>query len=256
MKKWLILLLLLIWTTVGEAGFIGAMGTKNPLTTIDLVEEFTGSIESGEVGSLNWVIIGGSATVVGFNPTATNQFALKRLATGTGLLVGALTLGTAATNRVMDPAGFSIADYQMALVQTDAQEVRIGWHNDSSLAPDPTGDGFYFIHDTAATSSETGCTAGSGTCPATDEWGCATRASGSATIDDTGVTVDTNFHLFTIDRRSGAVDFYIDGTLVCTLTATIPSANVTPAFQVESLNAIETKLLTLEYFRFRATVAR
>lgn len=60
-------------------------------------------------------------------------------------------------------------------------------------------------------------------------WQAVTRAAGSETVSDTGVTADTNWHRYEIvvnaDRTE--VKFYIDGTLVATSSATIPSAPVT-----------------------------
>lgn len=56
-------------------------------------------------------------------------------------------------------------------------------------------------------------------------WKCLTSNGTSTTVTDSGVTADTNGHLFGIqeDNVANQFRFYIDNNLVCTVTATLPT---------------------------------
>jgi hypothetical protein len=64
-------------------------------------------------------------------------------------------------------------------------------------------------------------------------WQAVTQTQTAQTVVDTGVAIDTNSHLFEFTNSGSAVNYFIDGTLVATITTNIPSsvgsAGYTPA---------------------------
>lgn len=70
------------------------------------------------------------------------------------------------------------------------------------------------------------------------EYACITSSSSSITKTDSGITLDTAFHRFTMDIRSDRVKFFIDGKLVATHTANIPSAALQRCLSAETLEAV------------------
>jgi hypothetical protein len=54
---------------------------------------------------------------------------------------------------------------------------------------------------------------------------CLTCNASSCTINDSGVTADTNLHLFEVEWTGSAYQFRIDGNTVCTNTTTLPAAD-------------------------------
>ena len=64
------------------------------------------------------------------------------------------------------------------------------------------------------------------------KWQCVTANGGVRTAADSGITADTNYHQFTVEINDAgtSVTFYIDGTLVQTITTNIPNGVVANAF--------------------------
>lgn len=57
-------------------------------------------------------------------------------------------------------------------------------------------------------------------------WQCATANGSTMTVTDSGITPDTNQHLFEITIGASNVVFAIDGTTVCTVSATLPTGTL------------------------------
>jgi len=63
---------------------------------------------------------------------------------------------------------------------------------------------------------------------ADDTWKAVTDDGTGPTVADTGVAPDTNYHVFRIVTSSTSVTFYMDGVLVATVTADIPTEYLQP----------------------------
>jgi len=89
---------------------------------------------------------------------------------------------------------------------TDTAKVQIGSYN--------FGDGWYFLLDPAQNSGQ---------------WQCVSTKSGTSTIVNTSVAGDQNYHVFDIAEYGSytgpvaTLYFYIDNTLVGTISSNIPS---------------------------------
>jgi hypothetical protein len=70
-------------------------------------------------------------------------------------------------------------------------------------------------------------------------WQCCTADGTTQTTVDSGVVADTNGHQFAIEfvDATPAVTFYIDGTLVTTITTHLPPSGTVLAYQVGSSSA-------------------
>jgi hypothetical protein len=68
---------------------------------------------------------------------------------------------------------------------------------------------------------------------------CVTCNTSSCTVNNSGVTADTNLHLFEVEWTGSAYQFRIDGNVVCTNTTNLPAANqplgiITRVFKLSS----------------------
>lgn len=69
-------------------------------------------------------------------------------------------------------------------------------------------------------------------------WQAQCASGGSTTTVDTGVAANTSYHEFRIECKTGSVVFFLDGTLVATITTNIPSLLLQPyAFVVSKTGA-------------------
>jgi hypothetical protein len=70
---------------------------------------------------------------------------------------------------------------------------------------------------------------------------CITCNASSCTNTNSGVTADTNLHLFEVEWTGSAYQFRIDGNLVCTNTTNLPAANQPLGItaQISTLQAVD-----------------
>jgi hypothetical protein len=81
-------------------------------------------------------------------------------------------------------------------------------------------------------------------------WKAVCRAGGSETVVDTGVmSAVWAFWHFRIVRKASSVEFYINGSLKATITATLPTANLFPIVFTES-DTTDFQELVLDYLKF------
>lgn len=81
-------------------------------------------------------------------------------------------------------------------------------------------------------------------------WFLRTMSGGVETAVDTGVALDTSWHVFRIDVGSGQVDAYIDGVLKATSTTNIPTATGTVSIWVSATGTGGTKNLSIDGFHY------
>lgn len=117
----------------------------------------------------------------------------------------------------------------IARLNTNDAETSVRLGSGNSVIGDPPGTGIYFEKDDADTN-----------------WFCVTE-SGGRTRTDSGVAVNTNFNVFEYRRLSASVEFYLNGVLVCTNTATLPTALVNPFTQIIN-SAAASKTMDMDYF--------
>jgi len=177
------------WTQLRGGENRGALGFRvyAPSHRFKFFDDFFGtSLTAG----WNTVTVGtGSVSLGGINGYVT-------LSTG-GTTGGNATLNQNAVRSFKITAAL---DPYMALyagvTATTQETVRFGFYRNAN-----NNAMFYY---------DSGETAGNWTCRCTD--------GGSLTEVDSGVAVDTSLHLFEIDASSSEVKFYIDGSLVATIT--------------------------------------
>jgi hypothetical protein len=75
-------------------------------------------------------------------------------------------------------------------------------------------------------------------------WKAFSQSAGASTAVDTGVALDTGWHIFRIECSSTAVKFYIDEVLVATVTTNIPTLHLSPRFLVMAKENAEKDLDT------------
>jgi hypothetical protein len=81
-------------------------------------------------------------------------------------------------------------------------------------------------------------------------WNLHTANGGTETVVDTGVAVDTAWHVFRLDVGSGEVGAYIDGVLKATSTTNIPAGAGTVSIYVQGLGTGGTKSLFVDGFHY------
>jgi hypothetical protein len=82
---------------------------------------------------------------------------------------------------------------------------------------------------------------------------CRTASTGSPVDTGIAVPIDT-YQLITIQKTVSAVAFYVNGTLVATITTNIPTGAMNCGFRLETL-AASTSLLHVGYFGWEASLA-
>jgi hypothetical protein len=192
------------------------------------------SEESGEVGALGWSFTAGS---VSQNTALTSgrPCVVGLATTSSSGNVARMFLGTSDTTQMYisnNPSSSDDFDMYTAVSQaaTTNRELRFGLFDDMSAAP--PANGIYFQMDSAVEA----------------QWHCVTRSGSS----ESGSNNDSNTNVagtqeLRIKRSGSTITFYIDGTLVCTNTTNIPTANLNIGFQVQTTtNASAT--MRIDYF--------
>ena len=250
MKKWIILLILLIPTIV-NAEFIGVMGSINPETMIDLKDDFIGgSLESGEIGKLGWSFTGTNAVASHVASPTGNNPGIKGLATEAVINSPAiLMLANGVTDTTFLPTSLFDVTYIVNVGSIAGIKVRVGVSNDWTNYTNSVR-GAWFVFNTGATDEGSSVT----------KWATVTRNASTTTFNNTtiaNVSAGSTVYKLRIVRTSAtAIDFYIDGVLMFTHSTNLPSAAVLPGIYVESLAAVTPKSINIDYFRLKLSVSR
>jgi hypothetical protein len=177
------------------------------------------------------------------NPSFSSGFAVSSLGTGAGndgtsagavrpgvivLKTGTTTTGWATVGSNTDwmflvtgPARYVVSTYVQGPASSSGQNFVLAhgfgdWTQDANNLASPD-DGAFFIYDTQG--SVAGNTSPNG------NWKCMTSVNGSRTVVDSGVAVGIDQYVtlqVTANQPAGNVKFYIDGTLVATITTNVP----------------------------------
>lgn len=182
-----------------------------------------GSTSSGQVGKLGWTTSGGSSN---YRVSEANHLGIFRRDTGSS--AGTVTLlnlvaatGSGHNNGIL--GGTRDMSFLVRLNTNDSDTaVRVGDFQSASNDPPSSGDYFEKLY-------------------ADTNWFYVTRNGGTQTGSrtDTGIAVSTGWITLRINRASDAsIDFYVNGTLIGSQTANIPtSMALNPGLQIVNQSA-------------------
>ena len=199
---------------------------------IELQEDFLGgATSSGTLGSLGWFVTGGTTTSIAGEAGAPGI--IRKDTSAVINTVASLLLSGTQTS--IDTTAIHNSIWRTRLNTNDANtEVRIGMSNTCTVI---AASGYYFEKDAADTN-----------------WFAVTN-NGATTRTDTGIAVDTNWHYFTIQRRSGEVRYQIDNGAFITITTNIPAAGTQPCAQITN-TAAASKTIDFDYFQLQVFLDR
>ena len=219
----------------------GAAAAFTPTTTSELFEEFAcGGTASGSIGLYGWIFEKDGAGYVG-------------LASGLANTIGVLYLAVGATAN--KGAKISMTDYATGgfalILGTQANLTYICCHKNGQAA------NAAFTQRVGLTTCETNAEPVRGIyfrASGTGNWYAVTRSAATETATDTGVAQATTFKEFkiVINSAGNSVAFYIDGNLVATHTTNLPSAGLTPVFQIDNTDTTD-RYITIDYAYLKLT---
>jgi len=198
-------------------------------SSIELQDEFTsGTGVTGFVGNLGWGVGNGTTSIL---TSEVNRPGIYRRDTSA-------VSGTITTTNLYPHSSANFAAnlphrvvFIVRLNNNDADTLlRVGIGN--STAGNPPGTGIYFEKANADTN-----------------WFCVTE-SGGVTRTDSGVAVNTSFNTFEYRRLSASVEFYLNGSRVCTNTTNLSSSLSNPFVQIIN-NAAASKTVDIDYFQLQ-----
>lgn len=200
--------------------------------TIRLQDDFiVGTVTSGNIGALQWNTGNGAASTW----AAASSGVIGGFIRDTSATINTAAYTILANANILDPASPYTELFRLKMGHADTDTIIwVGAANNStSVTP---ADGIYIEKRAADTN-----------------WFCVTRASSSQTRTDSGVAVSTaNYQTLQITRTSVNVKFSVNGALVCTHTATIPTASLDPGFVISNA-AAAAKTVTVDYFEMVMT---
>lgn len=206
----------------------------DPLTVIDVADDFvSGLLTSGLIGSLSWVIAGGTFTIpttVAGHPGVLTRDTSATISTTAYTILRSLSV----QGPLMASESFDVT-WLFKLNQTDADtRVRLGLSSD--WTSDVPANGVYLEKTLVDT-----------------QWFGVCRAASAQTRTAALATTDTNWHKVRIRRvDASTMAFSFDGGAEVTLAATVPTAAVTPGMHIFN-NVASSKTIDLDYFRLRVT---
>jgi len=68
---------------------------------------------------------------------------------------------------------------------------------------------------------------------ATTNWLCETHDGSTQNSTDSGVAIDTSFHLFEVERTGATITYRIDGSVVASFTTNLPTGNLQMLYMVQ-----------------------
>lgn len=81
-------------------------------------------------------------------------------------------------------------------------------------------------------------------------WFCVSRSASVETRTDSGIAVNTSFNTFSYTRSSSQIEYFINNSLVCTITTNLPSSSLNPTVALQNLDAAS-KTVDFDYFQMR-----
>ena len=201
--------------------------------TIEIQDDFiSGAVSSGTIGTLGWFVSGGTNTGLAGEGNAPGIF--RKETTAAAATVAALLLSAAQTT--LDTSVIGDFGLRARLNTNDANTtVRIGLGNACTVA---MANGIYFEKLDGDT-----------------DWFAVTNNAGVQTRTTTGVAVNTSFNYFEIKKRSGAAQFFINGSLTNTNSTNLPVTDLNYCTQIIN-SAAANKTFDHEYFQARIYLSR
>lgn len=202
--------------------FTGAMGKRNAVTTLEIVEEFIGgngsTNQTGETGASVSNIALTAVTGEANHPGIRNESTGATINT-----INTVSLGNFGSVVQFIPSDFFDVIFIVRPQTSTVQEMRVGLTATTTLSP--AANGIWFEQDTG--SSDT-------------TWWCVTRASSVNTRTNTSITVTAGtWYTMRIRRLSATqIEFILNGTSACTHTANIPTVVLVPGATIENLEAV------------------
>lgn len=199
---------------VGGGSSAAAFDPTSASTTFEVFDDFFDGVNSGQpYGLFGWQSItngtGGGNVQQAPAATEKNRFGIWKLQAGTAATNVA---GVMSANTGFMIAGNSTWTFACAINiptlddGTDTYAINIGLMNTSAITP---SHGIYFQYQKSTSVN----------------WNCTCMAGSVATTTGSGVAADTNWNNFRIDViNATSAKFYINGTLVATITTNIPTA--------------------------------
>lgn len=242
-RMWKIILLALIGIAIAGAPYsFVAWGSdietrKSSLypfrSLIEVQDEFlSGLTSNGTAGTLGWFTSGGTTTLQGGEPGEPGI--LRKETTTTSATVAPLLISGIQTSMEVD-SQFDML-LRGRLNTNDANTtMRIGFSNGCTVA---ITNGIYFEKLDGDTN-----------------WFTVTNNVGTATRNDSGVAVNTNFNYFEIKKRTGVITFWINGVLVATHTTNFPVSGYQYCDQIIN-SAAANKTFDHGYFQLKIYISR
>jgi hypothetical protein len=210
-------------------------GPVDPLTTLDLVEEFIGgTIASGQIGNFGWLFVGGTTATV--NAEASHPGIIRRDTSATISTISYLTLRAATgLNHFLASEMFDVTWVFRLNVNDADTRVRIGLSSDPSA--DAPASAIYLEKILTDT-----------------QWFGVCRAASTQSRTAALATVDTGWHKIRIRRTDSAtIGFTFDAGAEVTLATNVPGAlGVQPSSQIFN-NAAASKTLDHDFFHLKIT---
>lgn len=195
----------------------------------DFISSFGGS---GSTGVLGWFIAGGTGSLTSSGdinrPGTYNKSTTAAANTVSYILLGG-------TQPQILPTAPYFLTWINRLNNNDGDTIfRVGMTNSGTVNP-PASNGAYFEKAAADTN-----------------WFLVTMVGAVAVRTDSGVAVDTNWHIFKIVHNvlpSDSYQFWLDGVLVGTRTTNLPSLGMQPFSHIVNTTA-NAKTFDIDYFEW------
>lgn len=213
-------------------------GSADPVATIDIFEEFMmGLLTSGNIGDLGWGLMGTAPTYIA---SVANHNGIRQLpTTTTSGAISALWLGSAHNNDVILQTNLCDFTFVVRLTDITSDTAFVGAMDAMGTAVgNQDRYGFEYID-----SSDT-------------YWMMVTGTGSASTRTATSVTVTANtWYKLRVVRTATGVDYYINDSLVGTITTTLPDTALSFGFHIQT-NTTVAKYLQCDFFRMTLGVTR
>lgn len=227
-----LLLLVLLPSLVWAQGVLGPAANPPDKTLYDyrnslaVQDEFLAGTSSGSIGTLGWAAAGGTLVQ---SPGTTSRPGLFTRTTSASINTLAYTNLNNTTANAIDPSSLYTQIFVLKLNQVDANTTLWAGMGASGQVSVPN-DGIWFERRDADTN-----------------WQCVTRNTSSQTKTDTGIAASTSYITMKIQRTTSNVIFSLNGAVVCTHTATIPTVFLNPGWLLTNSAAAD-KTMTIDYY--------
>lgn len=212
----------------------------DPEDTVDIIEEFlNGSTITGEIGSLGWRWLSGGPITI---PTlAANHPGIYGHQTSTTQNTHAqVYLGANTFDLILAADKWDIT-WIVSPLETTSLILWIGPSESLAQDTDNTVERYGFEYDPGAGDTN---------------WMRVTCDGTTETRESTGVAFAADWFKLRTVRTATGVDFYINGTAVGSITATLPTSDLTIGLKLKNTAALANRRILLDFFRAQIAVSR